>query len=372
MEKYSDRYDFLIVGCGLFGATFARLATDMGKKCLIIDKRNHIAGNCYTNKVGNINVHSYGPHIFHTSNSVVWEFVNKFAEFNNFILSPKSFSGGKLYSLPFNMNTFYELWGTNTPEQAKEVIEKQRFKGTPKNLEEQALSLVGKDIYEKLIKQYTEKQWGRPATELPTFIIKRLPLRFIFDNNYFNDRYQGIPIGGYTEMFERILDGIEVKLNTNYFQNREYFDSISEKIIYTGCIDEFFDYEFGELDYRSLEFSHEILDTDNYQGAAVINYNDKEYEWTRILEHKHFEKTSSKNTVITKEYPKTYKKGLTPYYPINDERNKIVYKKYQEKSNSLKKIVFGGRLAEYKYMDMHVVIESAMNKFKEIQKNEIK
>jgi UDP-galactopyranose mutase len=357
-------YDYLIVGCGLFGTTFARFAADCGKTCLIIDKRDHTGGNCYTEKVEGINVHKYGPHIFHTSNKVVWDFVNRFAEFNNFILSPKGNYKGKLYSLPFNMNTFYEMWGVTTPDEAKDMIKQQRFEGTPKNLEEQALSLVGKDIYETLIKGYTTKQWGKDPKELPTFIIKRLPLRFIFDNNYFNDCHQGIPIGGYTQMFEKMLDGIEVRLNTDYLSNREYFDSIADKVVYTGCIDEFFDYKYGELEYRSLEFSHEVLDTDNYQGLAQLNYCDTDVSYTRIIEHKHFEKSDSEKTVITKEYPKQYEKGFTPYYPINNEVNQSIYKKYREESKSLTNFIFGGRLSEYKYMDMHVVIESSMNKFK--------
>jgi UDP-galactopyranose mutase len=361
-------YDYLIVGCGLFGSTFARLATDNCKSCLIIDKRNHIAGNCYTEKIEGINVHSYGPHIFHTSNQFVWDFVNRFAKFNNFILSPKAWSGGKMYSLPFNMNTFYEMWGTSVPKHAKMIIDSQKFQGTPSNLEEQALSLVGEDIYKSLIEGYTTKQWGRNPKELPSFIIKRLPLRFTFDNNYFNDKYQGIPIGGYSQMFKNILDGIEVKLDTDYFSNREYFNSIAKKVVYTGCIDEFFDYEFGELEYRSLEFKQEILDIENYQGCAQINYTDMSQPYTRIIEHKHFETTLTEKTVITKEYSQEYKKGLVPYYPINDERNQNTYKKYQEKSKMLTNFIFGGRLSEYKYMDMHIVIESAMNKFRTLEK----
>lgn len=357
-------YDYLIVGCGLFGSTFARLATDAGKSCLIIDKRDHIAGNCYTQKIEGINVHRYGAHIFHTSNKVVWDFVNRFSEFNNFINSPKAISKGKMYSLPFNMNTFYEIWGTKSPTNAKSIINTQRFKDTPTNLEEQALSLVGSDIYFKLIKEYTEKQWGKSAKELPPFIIKRLPLRFTFDNNYFNDKYQGIPIGGYTSLFEKMLDGIEVQLSTDYFQNPEYFNSISDKIVYTGCIDEFFDYEYGKLEYRSLRFEDEIHDQENYQGNAVINYCDANVPYTRILEHKHFEFAKTETTVITYEYPQDYTKNTTPYYPINSEYNQKIYKKYIDKSKTLTKFIFGGRLAEYKYMDMHVVIESAMNKFK--------
>ena len=358
------KYDYLIVGCGAYGSTFARLATDAGKTCLIIDKRDHIAGNCYSEDNNGIHVHSYGPHIFHTNNEKVWQFVNKFAKFNNFILSPKARSGGKVYSLPFNMNTFYEMWGESKPSVVKNIIEEQRFKGTPTNLEEQALSLVGKDIYQKLIKTYTEKQWGKSATELPTFIIKRLPLRFIFDNNYFNDHYQGIPIGGYTKMFEKILDGIEVRLNTDYFSDREYFNSLATKVVYTGCIDEFFDYDIGELEYRSLRFDHQELDEENYQGCAVVNYCDNTQQYTRVTEHKHFERVKTDHTVITREYPQKYKRGLIPYYPINNSRNQNLFNEYRKRSRSLTNCIFGGRLAEYKYMDMHVVIESAINKCK--------
>lgn len=358
------KYDYLIVGSGLFGATFARLATDAGKKCLVVDRKEHIAGNCYTHDDGGIHIHRYGPHIFHTSNKKVWEFVQRFADFNNFILSPKAWSNGKLYSLPFNMNTFYEMWGTYRPEDAKRKIDEQTYMGPVRNLEEQALFLVGTDIYETLIKQYTEKQWGRPARKLPSFIIRRLPLRFTYDNNYFNDRYQGIPIGGYTKMFEKMLDGIEVRINTDYLQDKQYFDSIAKKVIFTGPIDEYFGYSLGELDYRSLRFEEKRLGEDNYQGNAVINYCDTSRKYTRIIEHKHFEKVNTDHTVITKEYPQKYRRGLTPYYPINDKTNQDLYKKYKEMSNSLTNVMFGGRLAEYKYMDMHVVIESAMNKFR--------
>jgi len=357
------KYDYLIVGSGLFGSVFARLATDIGKKCLVIEKREYIAGNCATENIEGINVHKFGGHIFHTDNKFVWDFAQRFTEFNNYVNSPKAISRGKLYSLPFNMNTFHELWGTITPDEAKEVIEKQKFKGTPSNLEEQALSLVGKDIYEILIRDYTEKQWGRSAKELPTFIIKRLPLRFIYDNNYYKERYQGWPIGGYTKMFERILDDIEVRLNTDYFSDREYFNSLAENVVYTGCIDEFFDYEFGELEYRSLEYDHKILDTSNFQGNATVNYCDHSVQYTRCLEHKHFEKIDSKKTIISYEYPVEYKKGMIPFYPINDEKNQKIHKQYFEKTKTLKNIIFGGRLSEYKYMDMHVVIESAINKF---------
>ena len=358
------KYDYLIVGSGLFGATFARLATDAGKKCLVIDRKEHIAGNCYTHDDGGIHIHRYGPHIFHTSNKKVWEFVQRFADFNNFILSPKAWSNGKLYSLPFNMNTFYEMWGTYRPEDAKRKIDEQSYMGPVRNLEEQALFLVGTDIYETLIKEYTEKQWGRSARKLPSFIIRRLPLRFTYDNNYFNDRFQGIPIGGYTKMFEKMLDGIEIRINTDYLQDKEYFDSIANKVIFTGPIDEYFDYSLGELDYRSLRFEEKRLGEENYQGNAIVNYCDNSRKYTRIIEHKHFEKVDTDHTVITKEYPQKYRRGLTPYYPINDKTNQDLYKKYKEMSNSLTNVMFGGRLAEYKYMDMHVVIESAMNKFR--------
>ena len=358
------QYDYLIVGCGLFGTTFARLVTDAGKKCLIIDKRDHIAGNCYTENVDGINVHKYGAHIFHTSNKKVWEFVNRFAEFNNFVNSPKAYSNGKLYSLPFNMNTFYELWGVKTPDSAQLILDQQRYMGPVFNLEQQALSLVGNDIYYTLIKDYTEKQWGRRAIDLPSFIIKRLPLRFTFDNNYFNDKYQGIPIGGYTKMFENMLDGIEVKLNTDYFSDRKYFNSLAKTVVYTGKIDEYFDYQYGELDYRSLRFDVKRLEEENHQGNAVINYCDMSRKYTRIIEHKHFEGAKTDHTVITKEYPQTYERGLTPYYPINDDANQTLYKKYRDSAKSLTNVLFGGRLSEYKYMDMHVVIESAMNKAK--------
>jgi UDP-galactopyranose mutase len=358
------KFDYLIVGSGLFGATFARLASDAGRSCLVIDKRNHIGGNCYSERIEGINIHFYGPHIFHTSNKFVWDFVNRFANFNNFINSPKVLSKGKLYSLPFNMNTFYELWGTKNPNTAKAIIEGQQFSGTPTNLEEQALSLVGKDIYYTLIKDYTEKQWGRSAKELPPFIIKRLPLRFTFDNNYFNDFYQGVPVGGYTLMFEKLLKDIEVKLNIDYLSDKEHLNSLADKVVYTGCIDEFFNYEFGRLEYRSLRFEHQIMDTDNYQGNAVINYCDPRMDYTRIIEHKHFEKIDSDRTVITKEYPQEHINTSIPYYPINDDKNQEIFKKYKEKSRGLTNFIFGGRLSEYKYMDMHVVIESAMNKFK--------
>lgn len=353
----------MIVGAGLFGATFARLATDQGKSCLVIDKRSHTGGNCYTETQEGITIHKYGPHIFHTNNQKVWDFVNRFSKFNHFINSPKAYSKGKLYSLPFNMNTFYEIWGTTSPKNARHIIETQSFKGIPANLEEQALSLVGTDIYNLLIKDYTEKQWGRPATELPPYIIKRLPLRFTYNNNYYNDSYQGVPVLGYSHMVEEMLAGIEVKVNVDYLENKEYFNSIAKRIVYTGCIDEFFDYEFGSLEYRSLTFRQEQHLIDNYQGNAVINYCDKKYDHTRIIEHKHFQPVSTSHTIISYEYPQPYSKGVIPYYPLNTEKNQTIYKKYKEKANTLKKFIFGGRLCEYKYLDMDTTIKSAMNKF---------
>lgn len=356
-------YDYLIVGAGLFGATFARLARDSGKSCLVIDKRNHIGGNCYSEKIEGIDVHKYGAHIFHTNNKKVWGFVNRFSEFNNYINSPKAYSKGKLYSLPFNMNTFYEIWGVTNPIEAQEIINSQKFIGKPSNLEEQSLSMVGKDIYDILIKEYTEKQWGKLPTELPTFIIKRLPVRFTFDNNYFTDQYQGIPVDGYDAFINKILKDVEVRLNIDYFYNREYFNKISKKVVYTGRIDEFFDYEFGKLEYRSLKFNHQIREVDNFQGNAVINYCDKSIPYTRVIEHKHFTKHSSPNTVISFEYPQEYTSASIPYYPINDNLNQFIFQKYKEKSDSLTNFIFGGRLSEYKYMDMDSVIKSAMNKF---------
>jgi UDP-galactopyranose mutase len=356
-------YDYLIVGAGMFGCTFANIAKQNGKKCLIIDKRNHIGGNCYTENIEGINVHMYGPHIFHTNNDDVWKFINQFADFNNFVTNVKAINNGKMYSLPFNMNTFYEIWGVTSPEEAKNIIEKQKFQGKPKNLEEQALCLVGQDVYETLIKTYTSKQWGTDPKNLPAFIIKRLPVRFTFDNNYYYDKHQGIPIGGYTALFEKMIDGIDVKLNTDYFSDRELFNNMANKIVYTGCIDEFFDYEFGELEYRSLIFDTKVLDKENHQGNALINLCDNSEKYTRCVEHKHFEKNNSNKTVITYEYPVKYEKGMVPYYPINDERNQEIYYMYKEKAKNTENVIFGGRLAEYKYMDMHVVISSAINKF---------
>lgn len=361
------KYDYLIVGAGLYGSIFAYEMNKKGKKCLVIDKRNHIGGNIYCENIEGINVHKYGAHIFHTSNKEVWEYINNFCEFNNYINSPIANYKGEIYNLPFNMNTFNKLWGVITPKEAKEKIEEQKkeFSITePKNLEEQAISLIGKDIYEKLIKGYTEKQWGRKATELPAFIIKRLPVRFTYDNNYFNDRYQGIPIGGYTKIIEKMLEGIEVKLNTNFFDNREYFENIAEKIVFTGMIDEFYNYKFGKLEYRSLRFETEILNEENYQGNAVVNYTEREIPYTRIIEHKHFEFGKQEKTVITKEYPSEWKEGDEPYYPVNDEKNNRLYEKYRELAEKETNVIFGGRLGEYKYYDMDKVIEKVLGDLK--------
>lgn len=360
------KYDYVIVGAGFFGATFARAATDAGKNCLVIDSRDHIGGNAYTQKVGNIDVHVYGPHIFHTNNDAIWNFVNRFAEFNNFTLRPKSFANGKLYSLPFNMNTFYSMWGCVKPEQAKQIIEDQKFKGKPTNLEEQAISLVGRDVYELLIKGYTAKQWMKDPKDLPAFIIKRLPVRFTYDDNYFNDKYQGIPVGGYTAMFEKMLDGIDVVLGEDYFQKKDYYDSLAPTLVFTGKIDEFFGYEFGELEYRSLEFQHFELEVEDYQGVVMVNYPDSDVSWTRIVEHKHFTGVKSDTTVVTYEYPVEYTKDRIPYYPINDDKNQALFNKYREKADSLKNVIFGGRLAEYRYYDMHQVIGSALKTFRDL------
>ena len=361
------KYDYLIVGAGLYGSIFAYEMSKKGKKCLVIDKRDHIGGNIYCENIERINVHKYGAHIFHTSNKEVWEYINQFCEFNNYINSPIANYKGEIYNLPFNMNTFNKLWGVRTPEEAKRKIEEQKKEFgivESKNLEEQAISLIGKDIYEKLIKGYTEKQWGRKATELPAFIIKRLPVRFVYDNNYFNDRYQGIPIGGYTKIIEKMLERIEIRLNTNFFDNREYFENIAEKIVFTGMIDEFYNYQFGKLEYRSLRFETEVLNIENYQGNAVVNYTEKEIPYTRIIEHKHFEFGNQKKTVITREYPSEWKEGDEPYYPVNDEKNNKLYEKYRELAEKEEKIIFGGRLGEYKYYDMDKVIEKILRDIK--------
>lgn len=357
-------YDYLIVGAGPFGATFAYFAKKAGKKCLVIDKRSHIGGNTYCESVSGVNVHKYGAHIFHTSNKMVWDFVNQFAEFNHYINSPIAIYKDELYNLPFNMNTFNKMWGVKTPAEAKAVIANQ-IAGLSiteaQNLEEQALKLVGKDVYYKLIKGYTEKQWGRSATEIPAFIIKRLPLRFTYDNNYFHDKYQGIPIGGYNVIIEKLLAGTEVRLNVDFFAQRTTLEKLAAKIIYTGPIDQYYDFCYGELQYRGLRFEHEVKDIDNYQGNAVVNYTDVDIPYTRIIEHKHFEFGEQENTVITKEYPADYKRGDEPYYPINDKINQETYLKYKKLADQQNKVVFGGRLAEYKYYDMHQVFESAIS-----------
>ena len=357
-------YDYLVVGAGLFGATFAREAANRGYKVKVIEKRSHIAGNIYTKEVEGIQVHEYGAHIFHTSDKRIWDYVHQFAIFNRYTNTPVANFNGEIYNLPFNMNTFNKLWGVVTPQEAAAKIEEQRavLKGkTPENLEEQAISLVGEDVYYKLIKGYTEKQWGRSATDLPPFIIKRLPVRLTFDNNYFNDRYQGIPIGGYNVIIENMLKDVEVELGVDFFANRQELEASAEKVVFTGMIDQYFDYKHGELEYRSLRFEHEVLDEENYQGNAVVNYTEREIPYTRIIEHKHFEYGTQDKTVITREYPADWKRGDEPYYPINDERNNAMFAKYQEEAAQNDKVIFCGRLADYKYYDMHVVIERALN-----------
>lgn len=362
------KYDYLIVGAGLYGAVFAHEVKKAGKSCLVIDKRDHIGGNIYCKDIEGINVHQYGAHIFHTSDKNIWEYINSFVEFNNYINSPIANYKGEIYNLPFNMNTFNKLWGVVTPEEAKSKIEEQKKElniENPKNLEEQAISLVGLDIYTKLIKGYTEKQWGRLATELPAFIIKRLPVRFTYNNNYFNDRYQGIPEGGYNRIVEKMLEGIEVRLSTNFFDNRESLEKIADKIVFTGMIDEFYNYQYGTLEYRSLRFEHEVLDLKNYQGVAVVNYTERDIPYTRVIEHKHFEYGEQEKTVITKEYPADWKSGDEPYYPINDDKNNNLFKKYYELASKETNVIFGGRLGDYKYYDMHQVIGVALEKVSE-------
>ena len=355
------KYDYLIVGAGFFGATFARLMTNAGRRCLVIDTRPHVAGNAYTERVDDIDVHMYGAHIFHTDNKTIWEFVNRFSEFNNFVNRPKALAGGKLYSLPFNMNTFYQLWGCITPKHAQRIVEFQRTKldRPAANLEEQALSLVGPDIYNLLIREYTRKQWQREPQDLPAFIIKRLPMRWTYDDDYFGDRYQGIPVNGYTELVKNMLSGIDVELGIDYFKDRTYLDSRADRVVFTGRIDEFFDYTHGELEYRTLDFEHETLDTDNYQGNAVVNYCDADVPWTRIVEHRHFVKSRRARTVITRELPGTWSRDKVPYYPINNTVNQAKFDQYQDLAKSTS-VIFGGRLAEYRYYDMHQVIASAM------------
>ena len=375
-DSVNKLFDYLIVGSGLFGATFAHLATRAGKRCLVIDKRQHLGGNIYCENIEGINVHKYGAHIFHTSNKDVWDFVNEIVPFNRYTNSPLASYKGKLYNLPFNMNTFFQMWGVTTPEKALAIIEEQRSEAKtlmaaerviePRNLEEQALLLVGRDIYERLVKGYTEKQWGRPCHELPAFIIRRLPLRFVFDNNYFNDKYQGIPEGGYNKLVNGLLEGIETRVGCDYFQNREHWESLAKKIVYTGRIDEYFGYRFGKLDYRTVRFDTEVIDSPNFQGNAVINYTEREIAFTRIIEHKHFETFGqavydNPKTVVTKEYPTEWKEGMEPFYPINDTRNNALYLKYKALADSEANVIFGGRLAEYKYYDMAPIIEKALS-----------
>ena len=356
------QYDYLIVGAGLFGCVFAHEAVKKGKKVLVIEKRNHTGGNIYNEEVEGINVHKYGAHIFHTSNREVWKYVNDLAEFNRYTNSPVANYHGEMYNMPFNMNTFSKMWNISTPEEAKKIIDEQKsvITGEPKNLEEQAISLVGTDIYQKLVKGYTEKQWGRDCKDLPAFIIKRLPVRFIYDNNYFNDLYQGIPIGGYNKLTDKLLEGTDVELNVDYLENKEHYDAMAEKVLYTGTLDSFYGYRFGKLEYRSLRFETETVDTDNYQGVAVVNYTDRETPFTRLIEHKHFEFGTQPKTVITREYPETWTEGMEPYYPINDERNGNLYKQYAELAAKETNVLFGGRLAEYKYYDMDDTIEKCL------------
>lgn len=357
------KYDYLIVGAGLFGAVFAYEATKKGKKCLVIDKRDHIAGNIYTKETENINVHQYGAHIFHTSDRKIWDYVNSFADFNNYINSPVAIYKDELYNLPFNMNTFSKMWNIKTPSEAKAIIKKQIEElniTEPQNLEEQALSLVGTDVYEKLIKGYTEKQWGRDCKELPAFIIKRLPLRFTYDNNYFNDRYQGIPIGGYTKIVEKMLEGSDVLLDMDYFEFIKDNEGIADKVLFTGMIDEYYDFCYGHLEYRTVRFETEVLDCDNYQGNAVVNYTDREVPYTRIIEHKHFEFGKQEKTIISREYSTEWEPGMEPYYPVNNERNNDLFEKYKALADKEEKVIFGGRLGNYKYYDMDKVIIAAL------------
>ena len=364
------KYDYLIVGTGLYGAICAYELNKLGHKILLIDKRNHIGGNIYTENKEGINVHKYGAHIFHTSNKEVWDYINQFATFNNYINSPVAIYKNELYNLPFNMNTFSKLWGIKTPQEAKEKIEEERkscYVENPTNLEEQAINLVGKTIYEKLIKGYTSKQWGRACTELPPFIIKRLPVRFTYDNNYFNDRYQGIPEGGYTQIIEKMIEGIEVKLNYDYFEHKEELDKVCSKVIYTGPIDQYFNYKYGALEYRSVRFVEEVLDCDNYQGNAVVNYTEEEVPFTRIIEHKHFEFGTQQKTIISKEYSSTWSIGDEPYYPVNDEKNNALFEKYSNEAKLLSNVYFGGRLGQYKYYDMDKVIVEALSLIKLIK-----
>lgn len=360
------QYDYVIVGSGLFAGVWAYLANKQGKKCLVIEKRDHLGGNIYCEDVEGIHVHKYGAHIFHTSNREVWDFVNSLAEFNRYTNSPVANYKGEMYNMPFNMNTFSKMWGISTPQEAKDIIASQRssITGEPKNLEEQAISLVGVDIYQKLVKGYTEKQWGRDCKELPAFIIKRLPVRYTYDNNYFNDLYQGIPIGGYNVIIDKLFEGCDVETGVDYLENREKYDALGDCIVYTGTIDSYYGYQYGKLEYRSLRFESQVLDTDNYQGVAVVNYTDRETPYTRVIEHKHFEFGTQPKTVITREYPADWEEGMEPYYPVNDEKNQDLYSRYAKLAEKEDRVIFGGRLAEYKYYDMDKVILSALERAK--------
>lgn len=364
------KYDYVLVGAGLYSGVIAYLAGQAGKNCLVLERRDHTGGNIYCEEIEGIHVHKYGAHIFHTSNKEVWQFVNSLAEFNRYTNSPIANYKGEIYNMPFNMNTFSKMWEIRTPEEAKTIIEEQRkaVPGEPKNLEEQAIKLVGKDIYEKLVKGYTEKQWGRDCSELPSFIIKRLPVRFTYDNNYFNDIYQGIPIGGYNVLTERLFEKADVQTGVDFLEDKEKYLAMGETVIYTGAIDAFYDYALGKLEYRTVRFETEVLDTDNYQGVAVVNYTDRETPYTRVIEHKHFEFGTQKKTVISREYSTDWKEGMEPYYPVNDARNQELYQKYAALAEKEEKVIFGGRLGEYKYYDMDKVIEAALNQWEKMQR----
>ena len=364
------KYDYILVGSGLYSGVFAWFAKQKGKKCLVLEKRDHIGGNVYCENTEGIHVHKYGAHIFHTSNKEVWQFVNSLAEFNRYTNSPVANYKGEMYNMPFNMNTFSKMWNISTPAEAKKIIEEQKkeITGEPKNLEEQAISLVGREIYEKLVKGYTEKQWGRDCTALPAFIIKRLPVRYTYDNNYFNDLYQGIPIGGYNVIIDRLFEGCDIETGVDYLEKKEYYDGLGEKIVYTGTIDAYYKYQFGKLEYRSLRFESEVLDEENHQGVAVVNYTEYEVPYTRIIEHKHFEFGTQEKTVISREYPVTWKKGDEPYYPVNDEKNTALYAKYKELAEKEENVIFGGRLGLYRYMDMHHVVDAALQAVREEMK----